>query len=73
MKVDTDASVSLMAEATYSHLWPGRGLSTTLIKLQTYSKEPITVLGTVDMHEDQTTCVAFRSDEGEGLTLLRIS
>ena len=68
MEVDTGASVSLIAEATYSQLWPGRSLSTTFIKLQTYSKEPITVLGTADVqvpYEDQTACVAFSSGEGE--------
>ena len=31
MEIDTGASVSIMAEATYYKLWPGRGLSTTYI------------------------------------------
>ena len=33
MEVDTGASVSIMAEATYHKLWPRRGLSTTNIRL----------------------------------------
>ena len=32
MEVDTGASVSIMAEAMYRQLWPGRGLSATPIK-----------------------------------------
>ena len=49
MEVDTGTSVSIMGEATYYKLWPGRGLSKTDLKLQTYSKEPIAVVGSADV------------------------
>ena len=49
MEIDTGAAVSLMAEAMYHQLWPWRGLSASNIRLQTYSKEPIKVVGTVDV------------------------
>ena len=39
MEVDTCASVSIMSETMYHKLWPRRGLSTTTVRLQTYSKE----------------------------------
>ena len=45
--------MSKMAEATYHKLWPKRSLSTTNIRLQTYSKEPITVVGSMDV---QVSC-----------------
>ena len=45
MEVDTGASVSIMSEAVYHKLWPGRSLSTSPIRLQTYSKELIAVVG----------------------------
>ena len=44
MEIDTGASVSIMSETTYHKLWPRRGLSTTTVRLQTYSKEPIVVV-----------------------------
>ena len=45
MEVDTGASVSIMSETLYHKLWPRRGLKETTIRLQTYSKEPIPVVG----------------------------
>ena len=36
--------MSLMSESTFGRLWPGRSLSSTNIRLQSYSKEPIPVL-----------------------------
>ena len=42
MGVDTGASVSIMSENQYHKLWPGRSLYTSAIRLQTYSKDPIT-------------------------------
>ena len=38
-----------MGEATYYKLWPGRGLSKTNLKLQTYSKQPFVVVGSTDV------------------------
>ena len=45
MEVDTGASMSLMAEATFNALWPGRSLDKTEVRLCSYSKEPIPVVG----------------------------
>ena len=45
MEVDTGASMSLISETTYKRLWPKRSLSPSEVKLHTYSKEPIAVLG----------------------------
>ena len=72
MEVDTGASVSLMSEALYRKLWPGRSLSASLIKLQTYSKDPIAVLGTTEVqvsYQDQTATLLLVV-KGEGPTLL---
>ena len=45
MELDTGASVSIMSEHTFQGLWPGRSLLSTDLKLRSYSKEPIVVLG----------------------------
>ena len=45
MELDTGASMSVMSEKLYKQLWPGRSLSTTPIRLQTYSKQPLDVIG----------------------------
>ena len=73
MELDTGASVSLMSQATFNKLWPRRGLSTTTIKLQTYSKEPIVVVGSVQVqvsHETQTATLPLVVVEGNGPTLM---
>ncbi len=57
MEVDTGASVSIMAEATYRKLWPRRSLGTSKARLQTYPKEPIEVVGGTNVqvsYEGQT-------------------
>ena len=45
MEVDTGASLSLMSYNTFGGVWPGRSLESTDVRLPTYSKEPIPVLG----------------------------
>ena len=45
MEVDTGAAMSLMSEATFSGLWPGRVLQPSQVRLQSYSKESIPVVG----------------------------
>lgn len=45
MEVDTGASMSIMSQSIFSQLWPGRSLYTTDVRLQSYSKEPIPVVG----------------------------
>ena len=49
MKVYTGACVSLVFENKYHKFWRGRSLSTFTIRLQTYLKEPITVVGSTDV------------------------
>ena len=45
MEVDTGVSLSLMSHATVQGLWPGRSLEPTDVRLLSYSKDPIPVLG----------------------------
>ncbi len=49
MEIDTGASVSLVPESGYKQLWPGRRLDPSDINLQTYSREPLVVLGSFDV------------------------
>ena len=45
IEVDTGAAMSLISEATFSMLWPGRVLQSSQVHLQSYSKGPIPVVG----------------------------
>ena len=45
MEVDTGTSMSLMSHIIFEVLGPGRSLSFTEVRLQSYSKEPIQVVG----------------------------
>ena len=45
MEIDTGASMSVMLEATYQKICPTRELEVSNVKLQTYTKEPIPVVG----------------------------
>ena len=38
----------VLSEKLFRQLWPGRSLDTTSVKLQTYSKQPLIVLGSVE-------------------------
>ena len=73
MEVDTGASVSIMSETLYHKLWPRRGLKETTIRLQTYSKEPIPVVGATQVcvgYEGQTATLPLVVVKGQGPTLL---
>ena len=73
MEVDTGASLSLMAQATFSELWPGRSLDKSEVKLQGYSQEPIKVVGSTAVkvtYEGQTAQLPLIVVEGNGPTLL---
>ena len=73
MEVDTGASVSIMAESTYQKLWPTKELGVSGIKLQTYSREPLPVVGTRDvqvMYEGQRAKLPLVVVKGNGPTLL---
>ena len=57
MELDTGASVSLMSGNLYHKLWPGRGLDSTTLRLQTYSCESLEVVGSTTVqvqYESQT-------------------
>ena len=73
MEVDTGASMSLMSDATFNKLWPGRSLSTTSVRLNTYSKEAIPVVGCTEVqvaYEGQRAQLPLIVVRGEGPTLL---
>ena len=73
MEVDTGASMSLMPETTYRRLWPGRSLSATSVRLSTYSKEPIPVVGSTQVqvaYEGQSAQLPLIVVQGEGPILL---
>ena len=52
MEVDTGASNSLMSERTFNKLWPGRTLQPSTLKLRTYLKETIPVVGCTTVNVD---------------------
>ena len=47
MEVDTGASPFLMAESTFHQIWPERSVELSPVRLQTYLKEPIPVVGCI--------------------------
>ena len=49
MELDTGASVSIVSEDLYKQYWPGRSLDSSTIKLQTYSKQPLVVVGSFNV------------------------
>ncbi len=55
MEFDTGASMSLVSEKTFNRVWPEATLHPTQVKLRTYSGEPLTVLGTLDIHVQHGT------------------
>ena len=74
MEVDTGASMSLLSLATFQGLWPGRSLSPTDVRLQSYSKELIPVVGCCYVnivYNGQTTSkIPLVIVEGSGPSLL---
>ena len=49
MEVDMGAAVSLMSVATQQKLFPDAQLQETTVKLHTYSAEPLSVIGTMEV------------------------
>ena len=49
MELDTGASVLLMSENTFRHLWPNGKLAPSQCWLCSYSKEPIAVVGSYEV------------------------
>jgi len=50
METDTGASLSLVLEATFTRLWPGRLLEPSTVQLKTYTGETLQVLGSTQVH-----------------------
>ena len=73
MQLDTGASLSLMPETTFREHWPQRNLSSSQVRLCSYSGEPIPVLGSVDVnvtYKSQSIKVPLIVVKGSGLTLM---
>ena len=73
MEIDTGASRSIMSEGVFRSFWPKRKLQASSIKLQTYSKEPLSVVGSLDVnveHNDQAAQLTPLVIKGDGPTLL---
>ena len=73
MEVNTGASVSLMSEASFQSLWPGRSLESSGVKLMGYLREPIHVVGCTQVqvnYEGQTAQLSLVVVKGHGPTLL---
>ena len=73
MQLDTGASKSLMSESTFRELWPERHLSPSQVSLCSFSGEPISVLGSVDVnviYKTQHHKVPLIVVKGSGLTLM---
>ena len=70
MEVDTGAAKSLMSEATFYGLWPEWSLDATDVRLYSYSREPIPVLGCVQVKVTYQGQVALLVIQGTGPTLL---
>ena len=45
MELDTGASRSVISENKFGKLWPDRKLESSTVRLQTYSQEPLSVMG----------------------------
>ena len=60
-------------EGVFRSIWPKRKLQASSIKLQTYSKEPLSVVGSLDVnveHNDQAAQLTLLVIKGDGPTLL---
>ena len=69
MEIDTGASTS---EPQFKKLWPNNILEPSTIKLKTYSKEPLPVVGSVDVrveYGEQSATLPLLVVKGEGPTL----
>ena len=70
MEVDTG---TVMSEATVYGLWPGWSLDATDVRLCSYSREPIPVLGCVQVkvtYQGQVATLPLLIVQGTGPTLL---
>ena len=72
MQLYTRASLSLMSETTLREHWPQRTLSSSEVRLSSYSGESIPLLGSVDVkvtYKCQSFTVPLIMVKGSGITL----
>ena len=73
MEVDTGAAVSITSQTTFDELWPNRSLAPSTVRLQSYSGEPISVVGSIEVaveYQEQSAELSLVIVEGNGPTLL---
>lgn len=72
MELDMCASVSVRSESLCKQLWPGRSLSTTAIRFETYAKQPLVVVGSLEaivVYKEQKVTLPLVIVKGNGPTL----
>ena len=72
MESDTGATRSVVSETTCNQLWPGRCLSATDVRLCSYTKESISVLGCMEvkiLYHNQTANLPLLVVKGRGPSL----
>ena len=73
MEIATSMSLSIMSEATHKKLWPRKELEVSNVRLQIYSKEPLSVVGARNVqvnYEGQRATLPLIVVKGDGPTLL---
>ena len=72
MLIDTGASRSIISESMFRSIWPKRKLVASNVKLSTYSKEPLPVVGAMNVNVEysgQTHKLVLLVVKGSGPTL----
>ena len=72
MEIDTGASRSIISESMFRSIWPKRKLVASNVKLSTYSKEPLPVVGAMNVNVEysgQTHKLVLLVVKGSGPTL----
>ena len=73
MELDTGAAVSLISEETYRKLLPTSALKPTLVNLQTYTGQSMSVAGQIEVevrYQQQTHTLPLFVVTGKGPSLL---
>ena len=72
MEIDTGASRSIISESMFRSIWPKRKLVASNVRLSTYSKEPLPVVGAMNVNVEysgQTHKLVLLVVKGSGPTL----
>ena len=64
MELDTGATMTLMSEDTFRILWPGRSLDKCKVRLCSYSKQPIPVMGKCNVN------ITYKDQQSVNLPLI---